>query len=238
MMRLHDSLDYSAREYPDADFALMDGDRVSYAEALSTVNRTANALIDAGLEAGDRVAFLSKNSVEYALFYYAASKAGVVPVPMNYRLAPPEWEFILNDAEAKLIVAQPELAEALAPVRDALTGTRHFLCVNGSAAGWDSYASFVEGGADLEPTRSIDPDQDVYQMYTSGTTGRPKGAVLQHCALTAQLQQAVVAMGVGHGERALIVAPMYHAAAAVTTFVTVLGGGTLYIQSDFASTLR
>ena len=233
MMRLHDSLDYSAREYPDRDFAVMEGARVSYASALERVNRTANALIDAGLETGDRVAFLSKNSVEYALFYYAASKAGVVPVPLNYRLAAPEWEFILNDAGAKLVVAQPEFAEGLGSVRAQLKTVRRFLCANGSAADWDAYDAFVASGSPAEPDREIDPAADVYQMYTSGTTGRPKGAVLQHRAVMAQLQQATAAIGGRPGERTLIVAPMYHAAAALATFVTVIGGGTLYIQADF-----
>ena len=233
MMRLHDSLDYTAREHPDVVFAVMDGKRLSYAAALEAVHRTANALIDAGLAVGDRVAFLSKNSVEYALFYYAASKAGVVPVPLNYRLAPPEWEFILNDAGAKLVVAQPEFARGLDAVRANLGSARHFLCVNGSAAGWDDYDAFVGAGSPAAPNRWIEPSSDVYQMYTSGTTGRPKGAVLQHCAVTAQLQQGALAFGGRPGERTLIVAPMYHAAAALATFATVLFAGTLYVQSDF-----
>lgn len=233
MMRLHDTFDYSAREYPQHDFAVMDGRRVSYAEARAEVNRTANALVDAGLQQGDRVAFLSKNSIEYALFYYAASKAGVVPVPLNYRLAAPEWEFILNDAGAKLIVAQPELAAGLSTVRDQLSTIEQFLCVNGKAEGWESYEQFVGAGRDAEPDREIAPEDDVYQMYTSGTTGRPKGAVLQHGAVVSQLHQASLPLGCEPGERALIVAPMYHAAAALLTYVTVQSGGTLFIQEDF-----
>ena len=108
MLRLHDTLDYHAREHADVDFAIEGERRLSYLEAVAHANRLANALIAEGFELGDRVAFLSKNSIEHALFYYACSKAGVVPVPLNYRLAPPEWEFILNDAGARLLVAQPE----------------------------------------------------------------------------------------------------------------------------------
>jgi acyl-CoA synthetase (AMP-forming)/AMP-acid ligase II len=232
-MRLHDTLDYRAREHADTDFAVQGERRTTYAEAREAADRLANALVDEGLEVGDRVAYLSKNSIEHAIFYYAASKAGVVPVPLNYRLAPPEWEFIVNDAGAKLLVAQPELAQALAPVRDALDPVKRFLAVNGDVPGWESYADFAASGGRGAPRRDVGPDDDVYQMYTSGTTGRPKGAVLRHRNVAAQLHQAVMAFGGGPGDRALIVAPLYHAAAAVCTFCTVQMGGTLYIQEDF-----
>jgi len=233
-MRLHDTLDYRAREHGGEDFAVHGDRRVTYAEAREAANRLAHALVGEGLEVGDRVAFLSKNSIEYAIFYYAASKAGVVPVPLNYRLAPPEWQFIVNDAGARLLVAQPELAEAIAPVRDALDPVKRFLAVGSDVPGWEPWDEFVRSGAPEPPDRLVTADDDVYQMYTSGTTGRPKGAVIQHRALAAQLHQAVMAFGGSPGDRALIVAPLYHAAAGVTTFCTVQTGGTLYIQEEFA----
>ncbi len=88
-MRLHDYLEFRARVQPDTDFSIFEGNRLSFAQADATVNRIANALRAAGLEAGDRFAILSKNCSELALLYYAASKAGVVAVSLNYRLARP-----------------------------------------------------------------------------------------------------------------------------------------------------
>jgi acyl-CoA synthetase (AMP-forming)/AMP-acid ligase II len=233
MMRLHDTLDYRARENPTTDFAVQGSRHLTYATALEAVNRLAHALIAEGLAVGDRVAYLSKNSIEQALFYYAASKAGVAPVPLNYRLAPPEWAYIMNDAGARLVVAQPELAVALNSVRDELTSVTRFLAVNGAAAGWETYDDFAASGAATAPDREVSPEADVYQMYTSGTTGRPKGAVLQHRAVVAQLHQTAMAMGCSVGDRSLIVAPLYHAAAALMTFNTVQMGGTLFIQEEF-----
>ncbi|HKJ23314.1 MAG TPA: AMP-binding protein, partial [Myxococcota bacterium] len=232
-MRLHDTLDYRAREHAGAAFAIQGDRRLSYAEAREASDRLANALIDEGLEAGDRVAWLSKNSIEHALFYYAASKAGVVPVPLNYRLAAPEWEFIVNDAGAKLLFAAPELARAIAPVRDSLEAVKRFVAVGGDVAGWDRFDDFAAAGASTRPRREIRADDDAYQIYTSSTTNQPKGTVIQHRAVAAQLHQAVMAFGGGPGQRTLIVAPLYHAAAAVTTFATVQMGGALYIQEDF-----
>jgi acyl-CoA synthetase (AMP-forming)/AMP-acid ligase II len=89
-MRLHDFLDYWARERPNGEFAVQGSRRLTYREALAQVNGLASACVDAGLQIGDRIAVLGKNSLEYVLLYYGASKAGVVPVPLNYRLAPPE----------------------------------------------------------------------------------------------------------------------------------------------------
>jgi acyl-CoA synthetase (AMP-forming)/AMP-acid ligase II len=232
-MRLHDTLDYSAREHPDADFAVCQGRALSYRDAAKATNRLANALVAAGLAPGERFAVLSKNSIEMALLYYAASKAGVVPVPLNYRLAPPEWSYIVRDAGARLLLAQGPFAEALEAVRGELTDVKQFVALDGAPAGYTTWEAFQAAQSDSPPGREVASDGDVYQMYTSGTTGRPKGAVLTHAAVMAQLHQGTLAFGTKTGDRALIVAPLYHAAAAVMSFVTVQAAGTLYIQEDF-----
>jgi acyl-CoA synthetase (AMP-forming)/AMP-acid ligase II len=232
-MLLHDSFDYSARENPDVAFAVHGPRSITYREAQALANRMANALAARGIAPGDRVAILSKNSIEHALWYYACSKAGAVTVPLNYRLAPPEWRYIANDSGAKLLIAQDALAAALAPVRGELNSVQ--CCIaHGDVPDCERFDAFLAGQPETPPAHRAAPDDDVYQMYTSGTTGRPKGAVLTHRAVMAQLHQASLAFRSAPGERALIVAPLYHAAASVTSFVTVQAGGTLYIQEDFA----
>ena len=84
------------------------------------VNRRANALIGAGLQAGDRVAILAKNSIEYVLLYFAASKAGITVVPLNYRLAPPEWSYMLGDARPRVLFASGHYLTAIDAIRDGL----------------------------------------------------------------------------------------------------------------------
>jgi acyl-CoA synthetase (AMP-forming)/AMP-acid ligase II len=232
-MLLHDTFDYSAREFPDAEFATQGARSLTYAEARTQVHQIANALVAKGLAPGDRAALLSKNSIEHALWYYACSKAGVVPVPLNYRLAPPEWSYILNDAGAKLVWAQDAFAGALAPVRGELTAAKHFVAIGADVPGWENYEAFVAGQPATPPAHRGKPEDDLYQMYTSGTTGRPKGAVLTHRAVIAQLHQAMHGFGGRPGERTLIVAPLYHAAAGVTTFAAIHAAGALYIQEEF-----
>src|SRR3990172_10081160 len=98
-MRLHDYLDFHAREHPDIAFAVLGDRQMTYHEALAECNRLASAFASAGLSAGDRVALLSKNSIEYALFFYAASKAGGGPGALNYPVAAPGGGYLINDAE-------------------------------------------------------------------------------------------------------------------------------------------
>jgi len=234
-MRLFDHLDWHAREQPDTPFAWFNGHEISYRQARERSNQIAHALLAEGLAPGTRVAFLAKNTPEFVLFYYGAAKAGVVPVPLNYRLAPPEWSYIVNDSGAQLLFARGVLAAAIDPIRGQLGKVKKCLALDTAPpAGWESYEAWVDRQPDTPPALVVDEAADVYQMYTSGTTGRPKGAVLQHRAVTANADQLSAVSHLEPGDRYLVVAPLYHAAAAVASFWIVRQGGTLYIQEDFA----
>src|SRR5437660_8904961 len=142
-MLLHDRFDYYARARGDLPFA-QDGDRtMTYFEAHRATNRMAHAFTTAGLGRGDRVAYTGGNSIEAALLYFACSKTGIVPVPLNPRLTPHEIDFIVEDAGARLTLAEADLA------------------------------SMVDDGAlpDHDPHTRVDAGDVLYQMYTSGTTG-------------------------------------------------------------------
>ena len=105
-MLLHEHLENGADKNPNFLFSEFEGNSLSYQEANLLSNQLANKLVSEGLEVGDRFAFLAKNCTEMAIMYYAASKVGVVPVPLNYRLADQEWAYIINDSEAKLIIVK------------------------------------------------------------------------------------------------------------------------------------
>jgi acyl-CoA synthetase (AMP-forming)/AMP-acid ligase II len=234
-MRLHDYFDWHAREQPQVPFAFFAGTEISYEQAHARANQVANALVADGIAPGTRVAFLAKNCAEFAIFYFGAAKAGVVPVPLNYRLAPPEWSYIVNDSGAELLFARgPALVDAIDSVRGDLKSVRRCIALeSGAREGWDDYEAWVSRQPATAPAREVDETDDVYQMYTSGTTGRPKGAILQHRAVTSNIVQLASIAPLSSGERYLIVAPMYHAAAAVGSFWVVRQGGTLYIHEDF-----
>ncbi len=234
-MRLHDYLEYQAKVRPANAFAIQGNRSISYAEADAEANRLGNALIDAGLGIGDRFAYLSKNSIDMAIMYLAASKAGAVPVPLNYRLAPPEWAYIINDAGAKLVIACGEYPKGIESARDQLKTARRFIALGDVPENWDSYRDWVGAQSASPPDREVNERNELYQMYTSGTTGHPKGAVQTHHSVISNIIQIMSSLTYrpGPGSRTLLVAPMYHAAAGISAKAAVLSGATMVIHEDF-----
>ena len=176
---MHDFVDFLGREHPAREFAVCGDRRLSFGEALAESNRLANALCAAGLGRGDRFAYLSKNTLEYPLVFLAASKIGAVPVPLNYRLAPPELAYITNDSGSRLLIARGEDVDAIDGIRSELKSVETFIAQDAPArVGWESWASWVGSQSTTAPEREVSSEDDLYQMYTSGTTGRPKGAIV------------------------------------------------------------
>lgn len=234
---LHDYLDYLADASPNSEFAIFGDICMTYAQAAREANRLAHALHSAGLGKGARFAYLSKNSIDMAIAYLAGSKSGAVPVPLNYRLAPAEWAFIINDSQAKLLIAQSRYTVALDGIRgDIGTGVRRVRIGSGEASeDWIDYHSWLDGQPDDAPhTRGCNRDT-LYQMYTSGTTGTPKGAMISQQSLLDNLTQArySVATPCRRGMRILICTPMYHAAGAIFVAATIAVGACMVIHEDF-----
>ena len=218
----------------EALFAAHGEHAMTYGDAAEEANRLANAFVAAGLEKGDRLAFLSKNSIHHVVVYFAGSKAGVVPVPLNFRLLPAQWAELVNDAGAKLLIAAGEYGNAIDSIRRGLNTVGRYVSLDGpGAAGWIDYQFWVSHPPSSPPARLVTESDDVYQMYTSGTTGRPKGAVLTHSAVTAHLTQVALALHGRPRQRTLVVTPLFHAHAAIQAFVSVYWGGCLYIQHEF-----
>jgi acyl-CoA synthetase (AMP-forming)/AMP-acid ligase II len=242
-MRLHDYLDHRAASEPQAELATTGSSVVTCEEAAAYVGRLCAALVAAGLEVGARVGYLSKNSVEFGLFYYAASKAGVVAVPLNYRLVPREWAYILGDAGVQVLFAQSEYTGGIDSVRDQLAHVRRYVCIDGDTDAdsdadsgserWEPMGAWLDA-TPLDRAALLERGcDDVYQMYTSGTTGRPKGVVISQAALLCTLMQWRLTLPLARGERALIVAPTYHVSGALNLFHAVASGGSVYLMREF-----
>ena len=198
----------------------------------------ASAFSAVGLKPGDRLCILQRNSIDSLLLIFAASRIGVVAVPINYRMAPAEWVECVRDANAVAILADAEYCEAF----DAALGASPLdaalvkLAATGATSGWQAYDALVDE-APVEPlssTRQAAENDIVLQMYTSGTTGRPKGAMLSHRSLVANVEQNL--LGWPHrtnpGERALVTLPLFHIAAITTCLCTVATGACLVIHRD------
>lgn len=231
-MRIHDYLDYWAVQQPDDVYAT-DGSRsVTWAEMQRWSNQVAHRL-SAELAPGDRFAFLCKNSIAVLALYYGAFRVGAVPVPLNFRLAPPEWLFIARDAGARLVVAESEFTAAFEGVREEL-GVPCLVTMPTEPVPdhWADFDAEVAARPVSAPSTVVDERDDLYQMYTSGTTGLPKGAILTHYAIDQNIRQILIAMGI-YRSHPMIAMPLCHAAAAVTAFSHTAAGSTLTIVRDF-----
>ena len=167
-----------AKELSDDILFSFEDQEITYAEYDSASNKAANGLLDAGIKKGDRIAFLGKNSPVYFELIAAASKIQAVMTPLNWRLAGPELEYILNDCGAKLVFATAEFRSVLAEIEPSLHDKPAVYVVAGDERDEEAYLSWRERFSDIDPMLDDSADDDVLQLYTSGTTGRPKGAVL------------------------------------------------------------
>ena len=163
-MRLHDGFEFYARNQPGAPYAIHDDREVSYDDANRQANQLADALRDAGVGRGDRFAFLSKNSVEMAVMFIGAWKAGAVVVPLNYRLAPPEWRYIIADAGCRAVLASSEFAAQLDGLRPELGDVGTWVGVGDPASptsgpelpdGWADYSEWISGRPETDPRHQI-----------------------------------------------------------------------------------
>jgi acyl-CoA synthetase (AMP-forming)/AMP-acid ligase II len=156
------------------------------------------------------------------VLYWAAAKAGAVLVPINWRLAPAEWAAILDDAEPTLLIADREHAEALGEIGR----------VEPVVAG-ETLERWLSEGPATPPDVEVNAGDPLWQMYTSGTTGLPKGAVVSHGAVAANIVQVGLSLPVAPGERGLVVLPMFHAAVVPTVLAVLCRGGTIVVREAF-----
>ncbi len=235
-MLLHQNLEKYAEITPDQLFSEFKSSKRTYKEANITANQIANSFIKEGLKKGDRFTFLAKNCDEMAIMYHAASKVGVVPVPLNYRLANQEWEYIINDSQSKLIMVRgDEFISRVDSFKNKLHSVKKYILISGSnkLSDWTDLNDWTEG-ADIENlNQDIAEDDDVYQMYTSGTTGLPKGAIILQRNVAANTEQYFDRLVLPIPPRTLLVAPMYHAAAMINFCGCIAVGGTVVIHEDF-----
>ncbi|HZP12371.1 MAG TPA: long-chain-fatty-acid--CoA ligase [Nevskiaceae bacterium] len=223
-MRLHEPFEYHARTAPDRPCAEDGERRLTYGEMARETDRLVNALRAEGLKPGDRFAMLSRNSADMVAGYLAASKSGCVALPLNWRLAPGEWKQILTQGGAKLVIAQDEFVDAFAK-----TG------LDLPVFPGKSYRAWLDAQPDRATAADGGDDTVLYQMYTSGTTGEPKGALLTHYAVLNNSLQTlpVFEHRFGQRDRALFVMPMFHAGAVSFVVGTLVSGGTLVIHREF-----
>ncbi len=209
-----DVLHFNARILPDKIAASDLGRAMTFREWNARSCRLANALLGLGLAKGDRIAVLAYNCVEWLEIYAATAKAGLVAVPINFRLVGEEIRYIVENCEAAAFIVQDDLVEPVEQVRpDLVVPPRNFIHFGTPTCppGYRAYEDLLAAARDGEPSIDVRPADPWTLMYTSGTTGKPKGAIRSHRG-GAQLSVITeVEMGFGRRDAALLVMPMCHA---------------------------
>jgi long-chain acyl-CoA synthetase len=220
-----------ARLRPDAVALVVDDRTISFAELDARSSQAAQAFRTAGVGFGDRVAYVEKNGAEFFEVVCGLAKLGAVGVPVNWRLAPPEMLHVIDDAQARLVVVGSEFFGHLEAVEDRLSTVNTIVAI-GAHDRWAAYEAWLTGHPAEDPGVTTGPDDIAFLMYTSGTTGLPKGVMLTNgnylCKATGIAQQwRFTADSVS-----LAVMPMFHMAGSGWVLVGLYEGATTVVLRD------
>ncbi|NIJ36093.1 acyl-CoA synthetase (AMP-forming)/AMP-acid ligase II [Sphingopyxis panaciterrae] len=214
------------------------GDReTSFAELDARANRVANALIAAGVAPGDRVSALSKNHDGWYPLFFGTARARACFAPINCRLAPGEIGFILGDAGPKLLFVGEDFFDCALTAIEGLASPPRLIALYGGHPAFEPFEAWLGNAADTPPAARPALADDVLQLYTSGTTGLPKGVVLTNRNYRTFLEAATEVDGFAYGEdeTVMIVMPLFHVAGTNVSFSGLAQGGRLVLVKDFTA---
>lgn len=212
MVTLAQTLYRTARRAPQRTALVSAGVRRTYAELDARVNQAANALAAAGMRKGERLALMSPNTEGFVETFYAAMRLGLVVVPVNPRMAAPEATYLLDDSGARAFVFDSSLAKVALAAHAAAAAKPPVLLAADPVDTHDSLALRARQASDEDPGVEVTEEDDAEILYTSGTTGRPKGVLLDQHRVVWDGANINMSVGIRDGEVMLHVAPLYHSA--------------------------
>jgi fatty-acyl-CoA synthase len=207
---------------------LFSGRRYTYAELNQRANRLANLLSGAyHIRTGDRVSILAHNSIVYLDLFYGLAKIGAIFAPLNWRLMANELAYIVNDCQPRVLICGPEFSSTLAEMRADIS-VEHYLAVEGAQIpGAEAYETVVKNVASSEPPRpELDAESPYCLLYTSGTTGKPKGAILPHRQILWNCINTVISWGLTEADTSPVFTPLFHAGGLFAFLTPLLYAGS------------
>jgi fatty-acyl-CoA synthase len=229
-------LRYAEQQYPQRTAVVCNQDRFTYAQFADRTRRLAGALRQAGVQPGDRIAFLSTNCHRLLEAYYGVLEAGSVLLPLNIRLAPSELSYVLNDAEATVLFVEKQFLGLVDSFRKEIPCVKTFCQLDGTlGASWLSphnYDALLEAATPYRANiTSIDENTLAELFYTSGTSANPKGVMLTHRNIYLHAQNVCTGFNTENGAVELHTIPLFHANGwGVAHFLTLLGGKHVMMQ--------
>ncbi|EYF07502.1 long-chain-fatty-acid--CoA ligase [Chondromyces apiculatus] len=220
-----------AAERPGAVALIQDDEAVTYKELHARSNRVAQALQACGIGPADRVAFLDKNGIAYFELLFGAAKLNAVLVAINWRLTPREVEYIVNDAEATVFVFGAEYADMAAALARELKRVKKFVVI-GANDRFEPYARWRDAAGSTDPGIEAAGSDIAFHVYSSGTTGHPKGVMLSHDNLFSLLPASSANWKVDASSVNMVALPVFHIGGCGWAMVGMFNGCTSVIVRD------
>lgn len=231
-MLISDIISYKARHQPESTALIFGEQSLSYAQLEDRISALSQGLL--GLAApGERVAILSENLPEYVECYYGVPRAGLGLTLINYRLHPREVAWIVSHAEASVVITEPKYLPTVAEIRADTASVRHVVVIGEGADADVTYETLLrDGAASTAAPAAVDDRSLAWLLYTSGTTGTPKGAMLSHRNLVASITNSAASQGLNRNTVSVFPWPLYHVAGFAVP-VGHFGGGTIVLMRAY-----
>lgn len=229
-MNISDWITEAAVSDPDKAALVFEGSQVSYGEMANRIAQIAAGLAGMGLGKGERLAYLGMNRPEALILFFACARIGAIYLPLNWRLAPPEYAYILQDGAPLVLVAEPDFAGAIDGLEN-INPELKKVVVGGARDGW---LDFDELAAAVEPAAEGGASDPVLLCYTSGTTGQPKGALLTQEAIEWNARNSKHMHALTGADRVLTTLPLFHVGGLnIQTTPALCAGATVVLHAGF-----
>ena len=228
-MNLAQMMNLNARKYPEKTSLRYNGNSLTYGALREASERAAGLLQGWGIKKGDKVAIMSQNTPDFVIAFFGIIKAGGVAVPVNHKLMAPEVEYILEHSEAKIIFFDG----ALESVIFKLTNPIRKVCMDSAVAGYDLFADLLKTPTTFTEV-AISDDDYAEILYTSGTTGKPKGCLHTHRSVIMAGITGALAVKIGEQDITLMAMPIWHSSPLNNWFMgTQYVGGTVVLIREY-----
>ena len=212
--------------YADREAVVDGADRWTYAQFFDRCDRFTTALQHLGVAPGDRVAYIAPNTHAMLEGFYAVPQVGAVIVPLNFRLLPSDWVYMINHSGSRVVCVHADFLDLVQTVRHEMPAVEHFIALEGSLGGWQDYERLI-AAASPAYARHAHQEGDLLTInYTSGTTARPKGVMITHRNAWVNAVGTLVHHRMVPGDRYLWTLPMFHANGWTYTWITTAAGAT------------
>ena len=218
---------------PDRTAIIFEDQKTSYSRLLNRVLVLANSLKNKGLKSGDRIAVIEVNCPAHIELYFAAAFLDLIYVPLNFRSSQEELAHMLKDASPRIIFSGMRYVSMVNCLKPELDFVESFFTLDSNADGWLEYESLISNDSAVEIIPESSDDDLTMLMFTSGTTGFPKGVMLSHKSFSSYILSNVNPADMDLEERNILTVPLYHIAGVQSFMAAIYGGRTLIIQKQF-----